>query len=69
MKSALRHAWSRVRERLTPARRVISDDAGSSTTEWVLTIMVAITIATVVGGILISEFTTAAESIDLGVDR
>ncbi|MBB5492271.1 hypothetical protein HNR07_003408 [Nocardiopsis metallicus] len=34
-----------------------------------LTIMVAITIATVVGGILISEFTSAAESIDLGVNR
>lgn len=31
--------------------------------------MVAITIATVVGSILISEFTTAAESIDLGVNR
>lgn len=68
MKNALRYAWSRVRERLTPARRVTSD-AGSSTTEWVLTIMVAITIATVVGGILISEFTSAAESIDLGVNR
>ena len=68
MKSALRHAWSRVRTRLVPTRTVTSD-AGSSTTEWVLTIMVAITIATVVGGILISEFTSAAESIDLGVNR
>lgn len=68
MKSALRHAWSRVRKRLALTRTVTSD-AGSSTTEWVLTIMVAITIATVVGGILIGEFTSAAESIDLGVNR
>lgn len=68
MKSALRYAWNRARIRLALARNVTSD-AGSSTTEWVLTIMVAITIATVVGGILISEFTSAAESIDLGVSR
>ncbi|MEE2038930.1 hypothetical protein Q8791_17060 [Nocardiopsis sp. CT-R113] len=51
-----------------PPRKATSD-AGSATTEWVLTIMVAITIATVVGAILVGEFTTAAESIDLGVNR
>ena len=68
MTTVLRRASRHVRTRLTPTRAVTSD-AGSATTEWVLTIMVAITIATVVGGILISEFTTAAESIDLGVDR
>ncbi|WP_211715640.1 hypothetical protein [Nocardiopsis sp. MG754419] len=68
MKSVLRYVWSRARIRLVPARKATTD-AGSSTTEWVLTIMVAITIATVVGGILIGEFTSAAESIDLGVNR
>lgn len=67
MKNVLRRALSCVRERLTPARNVATD-LGSSTTEWVLTIMVAITIATVVGGILVTEFTTAAEAIDLGVN-
>ncbi|WDZ90571.1 MULTISPECIES: hypothetical protein [unclassified Nocardiopsis] len=44
-------------------------DAGSATTDWILIIVVSITIATVVGGILVGEFTTAAESIDLGVNR
>lgn len=52
--------------RLRPRAR---DDRGSATTEMVLAIMVAITIATVVGGILLTEFTSAARSIDLGVDR
>ncbi|WP_255499297.1 hypothetical protein [Nocardiopsis sp. Huas11] len=42
---------------------------GAATTEWILMIVVAITIATVVGGILVQEFTTAAESINLGVNR
>ncbi|MEV2279423.1 hypothetical protein AB0I72_27985 [Nocardiopsis sp. NPDC049922] len=51
-----------------PSRKAMSD-AGSATTDWILIIMVSITIATVVGGILVTEFTTAAESIDLGVAR
>ncbi|MFY7064706.1 hypothetical protein ACOQFV_02475 [Nocardiopsis changdeensis] len=51
------------------SRQHVADDRGSASTEWLLTIMVAIAIATVVGGILVTEFTTAAESIDLGVTR
>lgn len=46
-----------------------SGDRGSFTTEMVLGITIAIAIATVVGTILVSEFTDAAKSIDLGVDR
>lgn len=68
MKGFLRHARNRVRTWITPPRKA-TVDAGSATTDWILVIMVSITIATVVGGILVGEFTTAAESIDLGVNR
>ncbi|NYH51328.1 hypothetical protein HNR06_000917 [Nocardiopsis arvandica] len=68
MEGFLRRARDRVRTWLTPAQGV-AGDAGSATTDWILIIMVSITIATVVGGILIGEFTTAAKSIDLGVNR
>ncbi|MCY9787107.1 hypothetical protein KIK06_24795 [Nocardiopsis sp. EMB25] len=49
--------------------RTATSDAGSATTDWILIILVSITIATVVGGILTKEFTTAAESVNLGVNR
>lgn len=68
MRDVLQRARSRACTRLTPQRRVTSD-AGAATTEWILVIVVSIAIATVVGGILVGEFTTAAESIDLGVNR
>lgn len=68
MEELVCRARQRIREWFVP-RRGAADDRGSASTEWLLTIMVAITIATVVGGILIGEFTTAAESIDLGVTR
>lgn len=68
MRGFLRRAHTRVRTWLFPSHGV-KGDAGSATTDWILIIMVSITIATVVGGILIGEFTTAAESIDLGVNR
>ncbi len=68
MRGFLQRSHSRVRTWLTPPRSVMSD-AGSATTDWILIIVVSITIATVVGGILVGEFTTAAESIDLGVNR
>lgn len=68
MRSFLQRSHSRVRTWLAPPRSVTSD-AGSATTDWILIIVVSITIATVVGGILVGEFTTAAESIDLGVNR
>ncbi len=68
MKGVFRRLRTRVRSWLIPSHRATAD-TGSATTEWILMIMVAITIATVVGGILVAEFTTAAESIDLGVNR
>lgn len=68
MKALLRRAHTRARTWLLPSQGV-AEDTGSATTDWILIIMVSITIATVVGGILIGEFTTAAESIDLGVNR
>lgn len=68
MKGFLRHVQRRVRTWIIPPRRA-NAEAGSATTDWILVIMVSITIATVVGGILVGEFTTAAESIDLGVNR
>ncbi|MFV2198837.1 hypothetical protein [Nocardiopsis sp. LOL_012] len=68
MQGLLRRARGRVHARLTP-KHTVTSDAGSASAEFVLIIMVAITIATVVGAILVQEFTTAAESIDLGVNR
>ncbi|GHD36550.1 hypothetical protein GCM10007147_43960 [Nocardiopsis kunsanensis] len=60
------HSW--IRARIGPSQRV-ERDTGAATTDWILMIMVSITIATAVGAILVNEFTTAAESIDLGVNR
>ncbi|WP_306369675.1 hypothetical protein [Nocardiopsis sp. CC223A] len=68
MEELICRAHRRIRTWVAP-RRHVADDRGSASTEWLLTIMVAIAIATVVGGILVTEFTTAAESIDLGVTR
>ncbi|MFL1375764.1 hypothetical protein [Nocardiopsis protaetiae] len=68
MQELICRAHRRIRAWVVP-RRGADDDRGSASTEWLLTIMVAIAIATVVGGILVTEFTTAAESIDLGVRR
>ncbi|CAL9330693.1 hypothetical protein SUDANB121_00075 [Nocardiopsis dassonvillei] len=68
MKDVLQRARSRARSWLTPPRDATSDK-GAATTEWILVIVVSIAIATTVGGILVGEFTTAAESIDLGVNR
>ncbi|WP_159944616.1 hypothetical protein [Nocardiopsis sp. FR6] len=68
MRGLLQRVQHRARTWIAPPQGA-SADAGSATTDWILIIMVSITIATVVGGILIGEFTTAAESIDLGVNR
>lgn len=68
MRDVLQRARSHAHTWLTSSRGVTSD-AGAATTEWILVIVVSIAIATVVGGILVGEFTTAAESIDLGVNR
>lgn len=67
MQNVLRHAYIRLIACFVPSRPV-ERDAGAATTDWILMIMVSITIATAVGAILVSEFTTAAESIDLGVN-
>ncbi len=67
MQNVLRHAYIRLLACVVPSRPVVRD-AGAATTDWILMIMVSITIATAVGAILVSEFTTAAESIDLGVN-
>ena len=67
MQNVLQRAYMRLLTCVVPSQRV-ERDAGAATTDWILMIMVSITIATAVGAILVSEFTTAAESIDLGVN-
>ncbi|MCK9868128.1 hypothetical protein MRI28_00390 [Nocardiopsis dassonvillei] len=65
MRQALRRALTALV--LGTRRHSSAADRGSTTTEYVLMLVVAIGIATAVGGILTPRIIESAQSVDLGV--
>ncbi|WP_150253419.1 hypothetical protein [Nocardiopsis deserti] len=65
MRQALRRALTALV--LGTRRHGTAADRGSTTTEYVLMLVVAIGIATAVGGILTPRIIESAQSVDLGV--